>query len=143
MDLHFTVRSDGGRSSRAGVGPHQLRFDMPPRLGGEGKGPGPLAYFVVSAAACFHYAATGALAELGLDTAGVVVHVHATMAPERRVDVLRLEVLLPSAFGEDARAAVDAAVKSCPIHNTLVHPPSLEIETRLEDAQSKSQVSPR
>ena len=131
MDLHFTVRSDGGRSSRAGVGRHELRFDMPPKLGGEGKGPGPLAYFVVSAAACFHYAATGALEKRGLPPDGVVVHVHTTMAPDRRIETMRLEVVLPGELAEDVRAAVDEAVRSCPIHNTLVDPPKLDITTSL------------
>jgi len=131
MDLHFTVHSDGGRSSRARVGKHELTFDMPPKMGGEGKGPGPLAYFVVSAAACFHYAATGVLTERELPTDEVVVHVHTTMAPDKRVDSMRLEVVLPESFGDEVRAAVDDAVKRCPIHNTLVQPPPLEIETRL------------
>lgn len=131
MGFDFTVTSDGGRSSKTRLGKHELRFDMPKSLGGEGKGPGPLAYFVVSAAACFFYYASGQLVERGLETDELSVNVKTTMSETKppRLETMRLEIRLPPDASDELRAAVDHAVRTCPVHSALVSPPELTIET--------------
>lgn len=131
MAMDFTVVSDGGRSSKTQLGKHELRFDMPKSLGGEGKGPGPLAYFVVSAAACFFYYASGQLLERGLSTDELTVNVKTTLSDTKPpyLETMRLEVRLPAGASDELREAVDHVVRTCPVHSALVHPPELTIET--------------
>jgi uncharacterized OsmC-like protein len=131
MGFNFTIESDGSRSSKTRLGKHELRFDMPRSLGGEGKGPGPLAYFVASAAACFHYYASGEVLKAGLDVTELEVRVHSKMeeGERKRVESLRFSIRLPRGAQQATHDAVIHAVRTCPVYNALVLPPTLEIDT--------------
>ena len=129
MEFRFEVTSTGNRGSRAQLGQHELVFDMPPKAGGDGRGPGPLAVWLTSAAACMHYFASGVFTKKGLPVEGLAIAIVARQVsePNNHVDQLRFEITLPEGTDEATRAEVEAAVKRCPVHNTLHTPPPLEV----------------
>lgn len=127
MELAYTVRSAGGRSSRVQVGAHTLQFNIPD---GTGKsGPGPLAVFVAAAGACAHYFAGGVLEREGLPTEWLEVDVRALTNPRPRAHIETITVTVRL----DPRAArlqdaVRAAVEGCPVHGTFCLPPDASVE---------------
>lgn len=130
MEMTFTIESAGDRASRVQMGRHEVIFDMPERAGGTGRGPGPLAMFAASAAACMHYFASGVLARHDLPTEGLTVTVHAHQSEDdgpNRLDRIRLEVGVPEGVPEELLPAIEERVKSCPVHGTLSHLPDVEV----------------
>lgn len=129
MEMHFVVEAAAGRSSTCRLGRHELRFDMPKRLGGEGTGPGPLAVFASTVGACAHYAATGALVRAEREIGELSVKVGAYPAEEgpKRLERITLEVIVPPGTPEDVQDAIELAVKSCPVYGTLAHLPQVDV----------------
>jgi uncharacterized OsmC-like protein len=128
--LKFTAESIGGRASRAHAGRHEITFDMPPKLGGTGLGPGPLAYFAASVAGCVHYHASGVLAEHGHAADGLSVDVVATPPEDggRRLESFACTVHLPEGVPEDLHAAIEAKIQTNPVWGTLRTPPEITLE---------------
>ena len=75
------------------------------------------------------YYAAQYLRKHGLANEGTRVRVTAGKATgPARLDNFNIEVSLPVLVGDEHRTGVEAAVKRCLIHNTLLHPPKITID---------------
>ena len=116
-DVKFEVEARG----------HRAICDQPLDNGGSDAGMTPPEFFLASIAACAGYYAAEYLKTRGLSCEGLAVRVAADKAKmPARLAVFRIEVTTAKL---DARheAGVLRAVKSCLIHNTLLHAPQIDI----------------
>jgi uncharacterized OsmC-like protein len=108
---------------------HSLVCDQPTEAGGSDEGMTPPELLLASLGTCAAYYASAYLRKRGLPRDGVEVRVTAGKAgPPARLDNFVIEVKVPLALSEVDRAGMDQAVHHCLIHNTLLHPPSIQIE---------------
>lgn len=129
--MKFTAKATGeGRASRVRLGRHHITFDMPPSLGGNGLGPGPLAVFAASAAACVHYHASGVLARHDLPIDGLEVDVAVTPAAdgERRLERYTVQVRLPAGTPPELLEELDTTIDGNPVFATLRSAPAIDVE---------------
>jgi uncharacterized OsmC-like protein len=108
---------------------HTLVCDQPSESGGSDEGMTPPELLLASLGTCAAYYASAYLRKKGLARKGVVVRMTAAKAgPPARLDYFRIEVKIPLALSAADRAGVEQAVHHCLIHNTLLKPPSIQIE---------------
>jgi uncharacterized OsmC-like protein len=87
---------------------------------------------LASLASCAGYYAAQYLRKFKLATEGTRVRVTAEKAKDpARVDNFCIEVETPVELPEQHRMGVERAVHHCLIHNTLLHPPQIQIEVKL------------
>jgi uncharacterized OsmC-like protein len=119
---------------------HTALCDQPKESGGEDGGITPPEFFLASLASCAAYYAVAYLKKKGISRPGTTVHITAEKAgPPARLDNFRISVEIPGELSEADRAGVNDAVHRCLIHNTLLHPPTLEIAvatTKIETAKT-------
>lgn len=116
------------RTARPGARQHTIVSDQPEENGGFDEGMTPPELFLASLGSCAAYYAADYLRRHGLATEGTRVRVHAEKVKNpARVDNIRIEVDLPLECEDKDREGVDRAVHGCLIHNTLLHPPQVEI----------------
>ncbi|MCL6544087.1 MAG: OsmC family protein [Bryobacteraceae bacterium] len=100
--------------------------DQPAAGGGEDCGMSPPEFLLVSLGTCAGYYALQYLKTRSLPTDGLSVRVEATKAlGPARLDSFRIEVQIPE-LEERHREGVLRAVKSCLVHNTLLHAPRID-----------------
>ena|SRR5271166_562009 len=108
---------------------HSLVCDQPSENGGSDEGMTPPELLLASLGTCAAFYASAYLRKRGLPREGVEVRVTAAKAgPPARLDNFVIEVKVPLALSEADRAGMDQAVHHCLIHNTLLHPPTVQIE---------------
>lgn len=100
--------------------------DQPAAGGGQDRGMSPPEFLLVSLGTCAGYYALQYLKTRSLPVDGLTVRVEATKALNpARLGSFRIEVQIPE-LEERHREGVLRAVKSCLVHNTLLHPPQIE-----------------
>jgi putative redox protein len=108
---------------------HVIVSDQPSENGGYDEGMTPPELLLASLGSCAGFYAAQYLRKHELATKGTRVRVTAEKAPNpARVDNFRIAVEVPVAFEERHRAGLEAAVRHCLIHNTLLHPPQIALE---------------
>ena len=108
---------------------HSLVCDQPSENGGSDEGMTPPELLLASLGTCAAFYASAYLRKRGLPREGVEVRVTAAKAgPPARLDNFVIEVNVPLALSEADRVGMDQAVHHCLIHNTLLHPPTIQIE---------------
>lgn len=108
---------------------HYLVCDQPAANGGEDGGMTPPELLLASLAACAGFYAAQYLNARSLDAAGLAVRVEAEKAMQpARLGAFRVIVETPPVSDPRHKEGVLRAVKSCLIHNTLLHAPALEVE---------------
>jgi putative redox protein len=118
---------DGVRFEASSRG-HKVVCDQPQSNGGNDSGMTPPEFMLVSLGACAGFYAAQYLKARSLPTEGLEVHVHAGKASQpARLGSFHIEVDSPVAGDERHREGLLRAVKTCLIHNTLIHPPVIEI----------------
>jgi putative redox protein len=123
------ITMDGGLRFTADVRGHQVPTDQPERAGGADSAATPLEMLGVSLGACVALYAHQFCATRGLPSDGLTVEVRTESAKAPyRVGRFDVRVILPLGLPEEYRAAMDRAVRSCPVHNTLTHPPEIQVE---------------
>jgi uncharacterized OsmC-like protein len=111
---------------------HRVICDQPTSNGGEDAGMTPPEFLLASLATCAGYYAAQYLRTRGLRTDGLEVKVRADKAAQpARLGSFVVEVLAPG-LEEQHEAPLLRAVKSCLIHNTLLHTPSVEVALHRE-----------
>lgn len=107
---------------------HKLVCDQPAGNGGEDSGMTPPELLLASLASCAGFYAVQYLRTRQLPADGLKVKVTAEKAAQpARLGHFGIEVEIPS-VEERHREGVLRAVKSCLVHNTLLHTPSVEID---------------
>jgi uncharacterized OsmC-like protein len=108
---------------------HIVVSDQPAENGGNDEGMTPPEFLLASLGSCAAFYASAYLRKKGLPREGVTVHVTAGKAgPPARLDNFKIEVQVPLALSEAEHAGVNDAVHRCLIHNTMLHPPTMQIE---------------
>jgi uncharacterized OsmC-like protein len=127
--MEVTIKHLGEVKFEVAARKHTVLCDQPEAGGGHDEGMTPPEFFLASLGSCAAYYAVAYLKKKGLSREGVEVRITAEklMAPAR-LDNFKIAVQIPLALSEADRAGVDQAVHHCLIHNTLLHPPTIQIE---------------
>jgi len=116
--VQFEIRARG----------HVVVSDQPASNKGFDEGMTPPELLLASLGSCAAYYAAEYLGRVGLATAGTKVRVTAEKVKNpARLDQFRIEVEPPVECTPEQLKGVEAAVHRCIIHNTLTHPPSVEV----------------
>lgn len=124
----------GGVKFRTAARGHGILCDQPKDNGGDDAGMSPPEFLLASLGTCAGYYAAQYLRARSLPVHGLSVHVSAEKGTQpARLSSFRIEVIAP-VTDERHREGVLRAVRSCLIHNTLVHAPAIDVEVRGEAA---------
>ena len=107
---------------------HRLVSDQPAENGGSDAGMTPPELFLASIGTCAGFYVVQYLKAKNLPQEGLQVRVTAEKATQpARLGSIRIDVEAPGAEDERHRAGLVRAVEKCLIHNTLLHPPAIDI----------------
>ncbi len=108
---------------------HTIVCDQPVENGGFDEGMTPPELMLASLASCAGFYAAQYLRKFKLATEGTKVRVTAEKLKEPpRLGVFTIEVDSPVELPDEHRAGVERSVHHCLIHNTLLHPPKIELK---------------
>ena len=106
---------------------HHVICDQPPANGGADEGMTPPEFLLVSLGTCAGFYAAQYLKTRSLPADGLRIKVTADKATQpARLDRFLIEVNAPG-LEPQHQAGILRAVKSCLIHNTLLHTPAIDI----------------
>jgi putative redox protein len=129
--MEVTVEHLGAMQFEIKARQHTIACDQPPENGGHDEGMTPPELLLASLGSCAGFYAAQYLRKHKLATEGTRVRVTAEKVKDpARVDNFRIEVETPLELSEQHRAGVEASVHHCLIHNTLLHPPHMNIEIK-------------
>ena len=127
MEVNVKIRGDV--KFEVAARKHTLVCDQPAENGGSDEGMTPPELLLASLGTCAAFYASAYLHKKGLAREGVELRVTAAKAgPPARLDYFRIEIKIPLALSAADRAGVEQAVHHCLIHNTLLKPPSIQID---------------
>jgi uncharacterized OsmC-like protein len=111
---------------------HTITCDQTAENGGLDEGMTPPELLLASLGSCAAFYAAQYLRKFKLATEGTRVRIIADKVkdPVARIDNFRIEIETPLELSDQHRAGVERAVHHCLIHNTLLHPPKIEIEIK-------------
>ena len=127
------IRYAGGDRFLIQVRDHHIVADQPREAGGDDLGPTPVELFVTSLGACVGFYAERYLHNHELDANGLKIEASFEMSRDRpaRVGSIEIRVLLPDGFPAERAEALQAVMRRCTVHNSLLAPP--EVRIRLEE----------
>ena len=141
--MEVTVEHLGAMQFAIKAGQHSIVSDQPTENGGFDEGMTPLELFLSSLGSCAGFYAAQYLKKKGLINEGTVVRVFAEKAKNpARLENFQIEVDVPAALNEEHRQGVEAAVRHCLIHNTLLHPPTIALKVRPAVSGQSSPAGP-
>ena len=133
----LTVQHVDGDRFTIGIRDHLVDVDQPVSDGGEDTAPTPTELFVASLASCVAFYARRYLARHHLPTTGLRVTTDYRMGSHpSRVSDVRIGIALDSALPRERREALLAVAAHCTVHNSLTHPPVIDIA--LGDSRSST-----
>jgi uncharacterized OsmC-like protein len=110
---------------------HSIVSDQPADNGGFDEGMTPPELLLASLGSCAAFYAAQYLKKYKLATEGTKVRVTAAKLKEpARLGDFIIEVEVPIEVTEEQREGVERSVHHCLIHNTLLHPPKIELEIK-------------
>lgn len=110
---------------------HSVVCDQPEENGGFDEGMSPPEFLLAALGSCAAFYAAQYLRKKGLAKEGTTVRVTAEkLLNPARLDNFRIEIDSPVSLNAEHRTGVEEAVKHCLIHNTLLHPPRIELDIR-------------
>lgn len=108
---------------------HSIACDQPAENGGYDEGMTPPELMLASLGSCAAFYAAQYLRKHKLAEAGTCVRVSAEKLKDpARLGEFHIQVESPVELNETDRQGVEEAVHHCLIHNTLLHPPKIEIQ---------------
>lgn len=108
---------------------HSIACDQPAENGGYDEGMTPPELMLASLGSCAAFYAAQYLRKHKLAEAGTSVRVSAEKLKDpARLGEFHIQVESPVELNETDRQGVEEAVHHCLIHNTLLHPPKIEIQ---------------
>jgi uncharacterized OsmC-like protein len=129
--LEVTVEHLGAVQFEVKTRGHSVVSDQPVDSGGFDEGMTPPELMLASLGSCAGFYAADYLKRQKLAAEGTRVRVTAEKAKNpARLDNFRIEVDVPAGLSEEHLRGVEEAVHRCLIHNTLTHPPKIELEVR-------------
>ena len=129
--MEVTVEHLGGVQFEIKARQHRIACDQPAENGGFDEGMTPPELLLASLGSCAGFYAAQYLKKHQLATDGTLVRVSAEKAANPpRMNNFRIQVEVPSEFGDKHRQGIDDAVRHCLIHNTLLNPPKMTLEIK-------------
>lgn len=129
--LEVTVEHLGAVQFEVKTRGHVVVCDQPEDSGGFDEGMTPPELMLASLGTCAGFYAVDYLKRNKLSLEGTRVKVTADKAKApARLDNFKIEVDVPAGLSEDQIKGVQEAVHRCLIHNTLTHPPKIELEVK-------------
>jgi len=126
--MEVTVEHLGAVQFEIKARQHTIASDQPPESGGHDEGMTPPELFLASLGSCAGFYVAAYLRKHKLAMEGTRVRVTAEKLKDpARIDHFRIEIDTPVALDSNHQAGVEAAVHHCLIHNTLLHPPQIDI----------------
>lgn len=125
--MQVTVSYSKGFQFKATARGHEILGDQPIDNGGDNAGMTPPEWFLASIGSCVGFYAVKYLQTRNLNAEGLSIDVSAKKItdPSGRLDDITIHLSLPIALENRYRRGLEAAVKSCLIHNTLTHQPKI------------------
>ena len=123
----FTLKQTGPFAIDIDGGPWKLRLDLPPKSGGGDTGPGPTDLVPIAVAACEMMLALISASKHGHPLTGVeaTVDKHYLTNPSRLGDMHVVLKNVLSQLPPELHDRVKAAIATCPVVQTLEHPPKV------------------
>ena len=132
--MELFVRHTGGVSFEAKTRGQRIVSDQPLDNQGQDSGMTPPELLLASLGTCAGFYALQYLRTRALSSEGLEVKVTAEKAAApARIGSFHVEVIAPNVAAEH-QAGILRSVKACLIHNTLTHPPAIEMEVRTNTA---------
>ena len=126
MDLMTVSRKDGGEF-HFHVRGHDVACDMSEADGGADRGPSPVELLAGSLGTCIAMMVQAYCQGHGYD-GDVDVSLTIELADKpKRIGRIVVDVEVPDSVPEDKKAVIERVVQRCPIHETLMTPPGLDI----------------
>jgi putative redox protein len=126
--METVIRYLGESRFEASARGHVVACDQPVENKGSDTGMAPPEFLLVSLGTCAGYYASQYLLTRSLPTQGLEIRVTAEKAAQpARIGSLSIEVLAP-AVEPRHQEGLRRAVQACLIHNTLTHPPSIQLK---------------
>ena len=127
MDLITVARKDG-LEFNIRVRGHHVTTDLSEKDGGRDLGPSPAELLAASLGSCIAMMVQGYCRKHGYDgDVGVSLTMEIADKPKRIARIV-VDVDLPEGVPQDRMAAIKRVAQRCPIHETLMSPPDLDIE---------------
>jgi uncharacterized OsmC-like protein len=125
--MQVNVSYSKGFQFKATARGHEILGDQPIDNGGDDAGMTPPEWFLAAIGSCVGFYAVKYLQTRNLNAEGLSINVSAQKitAPASRLDEIIIHLSLPIALETRHHRGLEAAVKSCLIHNTLTHPPKI------------------
>ena len=125
--METVIRHLGELKFEATARGHRVVCDQPPENGGSDAGMTPSEFLLVSLGTCAAFYAAQYLRTRGLNTKELTIRVSAEKATQpARLASFVIDVELHD-LDPKHRDGLTRAVKSCLIHNTLCHPPAIDL----------------
>jgi putative redox protein len=129
VDSVTIVTAGGGLRFTAEIRGHRVATDQPVAAGGDDAAATPLELLSASLGTCIALYAHQFCAARGLPHAGLLVEVRAEPArAPYRIGRFGVRVVLPGELPAEYRPALERAVRTCPVHNTLSDPPAIDVD---------------
>ena len=127
MDLITVTRTDG-LEFNIHVRGHDVASDLPEDEGGRDRGPAPKELLAGSLGACMAMMVQSYCQRHGYD-GDVTVNLTTELADKpKRIARIVVDLELPPSVPDEKKEAIKRMAERCPIHETLVTPPALDIE---------------
>jgi putative redox protein len=122
------ITAEGGLRFSAEIRGHRVPTDQLPWAGGEDTAVTPLELLGASLGTCIALYAHQFCTARGIDATGLGITVgYETAKAPKRIARFDVQVSLPPDFPGEYRQAMERAIKTCPVHNTLLHPPEIGV----------------
>ncbi|HEX7672280.1 MAG TPA: OsmC family protein [Polyangiaceae bacterium] len=129
--MSIRITFPGEKRVDADLGSYVIRTDQSVAHGGGGSAPEPFDLFLASLATCAGIYVLGFCQARGIPTQEIELVQHHHFDDARRLTRVELEILLPPAFPEKYRAAVEKAAAGCKVKKTLTSPPEVAVSARI------------
>ena len=126
--MEVRVKYEDGTKFTAEARTHQFNIDQPKEKGGSDSGMKPLEVFLASLGSCIPVYAKKYCKDTNVDTSGLSVEVDAELGPDRpfMLKDIKIKIILNKDLGPRKESLLKF-VKNCPIHNTIMGNPNIEI----------------
>jgi putative redox protein len=126
----------GGDRFAIDVRGHRIHIDQPVDNGGEDTAPAPTELFAASLAGCVAFYARRYLARHNLSSDGMAVEAEFSAGGKpNRITEITMHLTPPASLPAQRRDAFLAVASHCTLHNTLAHPPTVEVRLDLHNAR--------
>jgi len=123
------IENQGGFRFVGTVGRHTVVSDQPRESGGQDSGPTPTDLFLAAVGMCAGVYAVEYGRQHGIKTEGMRIHVESGKAKAPyRIGRIQVSLEPPAPLPEEHRRPMLQFAKQCLLHNTLLHPPDVEVE---------------